>query len=411
MRRVKLLGVAVVLALVAAAGVAALRDSGDYRLNILMPSAGQTFVGAAVVINGEQVGQVSDLGVEGDRAVVTVDIDDAAAPLREGTQARITWESVIGAQVVELMPGPARNVALPSGKRIVSGTESVQVDDVLAALDPATREHLQGVVGELQTTLAGREQAVKSTLDTAGPAVEGMGEVLRAVGDDGPAIKQLVTQLRGMAGELAKRDEELGSSVSNVDRFTSVVAERESSVGDTLAKLPGTVDEATATLRRVPGAVGELDPLLGDLRPATARLPETARNLSPVLTDLRASVANLKPTLGSLDVLLGRTPQLLDGVHSTVPGVTQAVDGLQPAVSFLRPYAPETAGWLSNWVSIFGSQASTGRHIARALITGSSTSWTDNPGVLPPGVQQDPRPKPGEIAGQPWLDANGDGVR
>jgi len=411
MRRAKWVAAALVLALAAGAGVVALSGSDDYELNVVMPSAGQTFVGAAVVINGQQVGEVTELGVIDDRALVTVNLDEAAAPIRAGTKARITWESVIGAQVVELLPGPERNVALPSGKQIVSDIESVQVSDVLAALDGPTRERLQGLVRQLDLTLSGREKQLRHTLQTAGPAIQGVGEVLRAVGEDGPAIRQLVTQLRTMSSELAARDDHLARAVGNVDRMTAQVAGQEDQLKAALRELPATVHEGTRTLRKVPGTVDSLAPLLTDVRPATRRLPATARNLSPVLSELRDTVSVLKPTLRSADVLLGRTPQLLDSAHATVPGVTAAVDEVQPAVAYLRPYTPELAGWLSNWVSIFGSEASNGRNIARALITGSGTSWTDNPGALPPGAKQDPRPAPGSIAGQPWVDANGDGVR
>ncbi|GAA5108415.1 MlaD family protein [Haloechinothrix salitolerans] len=411
MRRAKWVAGAVVAVVVAAAGIMALDGDDGYELRILMPSAGKTFVGARAVIDGSPVGEVTDLGVVDDKALVTVSLEDGAAPLHEGTTARITWESVIGAQVVELLPGPGRNAALPSGKQVVSDIESVQVDDVLAALDKPTRARLQGLVKELDKTLSGREKQLRETLATAGPAVQGVGEVLRAVGEDGPAIRQLIRQLREMAGELASRDEHLARSVRNVDELTAEVAGQQSRLKEALDELPSTVQEGTRTLDKVPGTVDSLGPLLADLRPATRQLPETARNLSPVLSELRRTVSVLKPTLRAADGLLQRTPQLLDSAHGTLPGVTATINEVQPAVAYLRPYTPELAGWLSNWVSAFGSQASNGRNIARALITGSSTSLTDNPGVIPPGVKQDPRPAPGSIAGQPWVDANGDGVR
>jgi phospholipid/cholesterol/gamma-HCH transport system substrate-binding protein len=411
MRTSKLLVAAVLVAVVAAGAVYLFSGNGGYQLKVLMPSAGQTFKGAAVVIGGEEVGEVTDLGVEDDQALVTVEVDEDAAPLREGTTARITWESVIGAQVVELIPGPAKNVALPSGKRIVSKIESVQVDDLLAALDEPTRKRLQGLVTELNQTLRGREEAVRSTLDTAGPAVHALGEMLRAVGEDGPAIRQLIGELRAMSRELAARDDKLATSVTDIGQLTSATAAQERNLSQTLAELPETVRTANGTLRKVPGAVAELNPLLADLRPAVSRLPETARNLSPVLSGLRTSTRLLKPTLRSAAALLDYTPDLLDSTHGALPGTTQAIDRLRPAVAYLRPYTPEAAGWASNWVSVFGSEASNGRNIARALITGSGTSVTDNPGLMPPGVKHDPRPAPGAIAGQPWVDANGDGVR
>jgi phospholipid/cholesterol/gamma-HCH transport system substrate-binding protein len=207
-----------VLALVAF-GITAL-TGGGYQLKLLMPSAGKVFVGGKVLLRGEQIGDVADLGVQGNKALVTIDIDDDYAPLHAGTTARITWSSVIGAQAVDLMPGPASNPELPSGRMITGNTESVQLDDLLAALDRPTRAHVQGLVADLRATLRGREPGVRSTISTAGPAVQAAGQVLKAVGQDGPSIRQLVVQVRGMIQQLSDRDGQLAGVVNNVGDLT-----------------------------------------------------------------------------------------------------------------------------------------------------------------------------------------------
>jgi phospholipid/cholesterol/gamma-HCH transport system substrate-binding protein len=398
-----------VLALVAF-GITAL-TGGGYQLKLLMPSAGKVFVGGKVLLRGEQIGDVADLGVQGNKALVTIDIDDDYAPLHAGTTARITWSSVIGAQAVDLMPGPASNPELPSGRMITGNTESVQLDDLLAALDRPTRAHVQGLVADLRATLRGREPGVRSTISTAGPAVQAAGQVLKAVGQDGPSIRQLVVQVRGMIQQLSDRDGQLAGVVNNVGDLTSVAAPQQEQLKRTLAALPSTVQQANHTLGRIPQTVDNTTPLLTDLRPATSKLAAVSGNLSPVLTKLRPAVAQLRPTLGAANQLLGRTPQLLDTAHGMLPDLNRTLTNAAPAVSFLRPYTPEFAGWLSTWVSTFGSVANNGRHTARALITGSGSSFTDNPGLLPPGMQQQSRPAPGRLVDEPWTDANGDGLR
>lgn len=409
MRRSLLIGIATVVA-AAAVGLTALQNEPDgYRLEILMPAADGTYPGGAVTIRGKQVGEITDVGVRDNKALVSVELESEEGPLPAGTTARINWDSVIGARVLELLPGPTSNPPLPSGKRITSKIERVELDDVLASLNPATRERLQGVVAQLRHTLEGRETSLNATLRTAGPTVHALGQLMRAVGDDGPAIRELITNLHKVTGTLAQRQNELGRMMADLSRVTSATAAKQRAVRHALAELPDTVRQAGETLGRVPGAVDATVPLLKELRPATRQLPGVARDLSPVLRDLRPTVAMLRPTLADARALLRETPALLDTAHATLPGVNRTVTRLQPAVTFLRPYTPELAGWLSNWTSVFASQTS--GNYGRALITASATAFNDNPGVLPPGLTQDPRPAPGSIAGQPWTDANGDGIR
>ncbi|MBN9735655.1 MCE family protein [Pseudonocardia sp. P1] len=408
MRNALLLVVVAVLVLAATAAIVS-RSSG-YRLDIVMPSAEGTFAGDEVAIGGRPVGRVTKVGLEGPRALVSVEIDDDVAPLHEGTGARITWEAVISDRYVELLPGPAGNPDIPSGGRIESDIERVEVDKVLATLDPETMDRIGSTVRQLDSTLEGREGDLNATLATGGPAVQALGEVVRAVGSDGPAIRSLVTELRGITTTLNERDESLRGTIGDLGAVTSSVATREGELSQSVAELPSTLDAADSTFGKIPGAVDEAVPLLDTLQPATRRLPEVARNLSPVLQELRPAVADLRPTLVAAQSLLDRTPRLIDGANEALPAATDIVSRARPAVAFLRPYAPETAGWLANWGSIWAGQDSTG-NFARALLTEGSTSVTSTPGILPPGIQRDERPAPGAPADQPWNDANGDGIR
>jgi phospholipid/cholesterol/gamma-HCH transport system substrate-binding protein len=108
--------------------------------------------------------------------------------------------------------------------------------------------------------------------------------------------------------------------------------------------------------------------------------------------------------------LLNTTPGLLDAVHQTVPGVAGTASYLGPVLNYLRPYTPELAGWLSEWTSNGGNYDANG-HFVRFYLQEGATTFADNPGVLPPGTQNEPYPLPGANANQPWQDAWGSGVR
>lgn len=403
----RLLAVGAVVALVAVA--LKMFGSDPYTLQVVAPAADQTFVGARVLLSGERVGKISEVGVRDGKAVLTVEVDDDHAPLPAGTTARIKWESVLGARVVELTAGKKSSERLPSGHLLAAG-ENVEVDDLLAMLDAPTRAKIKNLLGQLSTTLEGNEGDLNKTLEEAGPTIQALGEVLRAVGSDGAAIKKIVTQLSQVADTVAARDDRLASSVADLNRLMVAVAQKQGDLSDTLKRLPQTIQTATRTLGNVEGPVGSARVLLRELRPSTAQLPGITRDLGPVLASARPALAEVPATLDHADQLLTRTPALATSLRDLLPDVDSALEQANPMVAFLRPYTPELAGWLSNWVGIFGSQNAKGNY-ARALITASASSIDDLLPGVPPGQQQDARPAPGSIAKQSWTDANGDAIQ
>ncbi len=409
MRRIFL--VVLGLAAVAAAALLIAPGDDDYPANVVLPSATGLIAGSKVLVNGFDAGQVDDVSIKDGRAQVTMSLSKDFAPLHSGASAGIVWKAVLGERQLDVRDGPKTNPVIPPGGTLDGKvSDPVEMDKVLAALDPTTRAHLSSLVRGLDDTVAGNETDLRQTLRKAGPTVEALGGVLRAVGSDGPAIKELAGQLNGMVTTLVNRDQQVRAIVSGLAGATEAAAQQREQLRAALRKLPGTLGTADRTLADVPGTVDKAVPLLEDLRPATDRLPAVARTLRPVLADLRPTVAQLRPTLASLGTLLQFTPGLLDSAHGALPGTNSAVSSLTPALSFLRPYTPEVVGWLSNWGSSAANYDSNG-HYMRVNIPAGLTSFDNNPGVMPPGMTSDPFPAPGAIAGQPWTDAFGSGVR
>jgi phospholipid/cholesterol/gamma-HCH transport system substrate-binding protein len=403
------------LALVAiAAGwlVVYLGGGSSYSVKVVLGSATNLVVGGTVEMNGFKAGTISGLAVDSGKALVSLDLDGGYAPLHDGAKVTVGWKALLGERIVNVVDGPHRNPTIPDGGMIPGAqTEPVELDQVLNALDPATRQHLTSVVKQLDATLSSGHSVadVRESIRSAGPAVQALGQVLRALGTDGPAIHDLVGHLDDMVGTVSQHDDAIRAVVDELTTLTTATAQQRSSVTAALRQLPATLDTADTTLGSIPGVVDKAGPLLVDLRPATAKLPSVARNLEPVLTDLQPLAARLRPTLAAAADLLRYTPGLLDTSHATVPNLDATASYLSPVLSFLRPYTPEVQGFLSNWASAFAGYNANG-HFARFEVQGGAASLDANPGVLPPAVSNDPYPLPGANVGQPWTDAFGSGV-
>lgn len=401
---------AAVVAVAVVATVLIRAHSHPYTLTVVMPAADGTINGTPVLIGGDEVGRVSDVGVLGNAARLTIDFGSDRVPLHAGTTARISWNSVVGHREVDILPGPADNPVLPSGQIIRSKVERVELDDLVNTLDAPTRAKVHRLVASLDTTLKRTSGGLNATLKTAGPFVAALGKVLEGVGSDQPAIDQLITRLNGMTTVISNRRSHTSDTVRRLTRVVDAVAAHEKQLRTALDEVPATITAATNLLDHVPPAVNEASPLLEQLRPTADQLPTVARRLNPVLTTLKPTVHDLKPTLAAAQSLLGRTPALLDMGTATVPDVTTALSQLQPAVSFLRPYTPEVVGFLTNWASLFSAKNAAG-HFGRAMIPVSASALDDLPAGVPVGMSQWQTPLPGQLAGQSWTDANGDTAR
>jgi len=404
-------GVAV-LAVAALFATIFLTGTGHYRLSVVLPGATNLVAGTPIRMQGFPAGQVEHITAVGNQARVEFSVAGEHAPLHEGATVRIGWKSLLGERIFEVTDGPATAATLPDGAMVTGQMPApVEIDNVLSMLDPPTRQRLASLVRNLDGTVTGSAPDLNATLRASGPAVDALGNVLRGVGTDGEAIRQLVTRLNGLVSTLNSRDDQLQDVVNHLGNASAVLATKQQQLSQVLAKAPGTLDKATTVLADVPATVNAATPLLSDLRPVTERLRPVAGNLRPLLEDLRPTLEDLRPTLGSATRLLGRTPELLDSLHDTLPDSTDALRHYAPALEFLRPYTPELAGWMSNWASAMANYDSNG-HYARGMVQMGVEAWNANPGGLTgPGVTKDLTPLPGAAAGEPWPDAYGSGMR
>lgn len=410
MRRALAIGLALA-AVVAAGAVGAWSalSSPAYHVTVLLSSADNLVNGGWVTVNGFKAGKIDKISTQDGKALVDFTLDGKDAPLHDGAKVTIEWKALLGERWVEVQDGSRSSTAIPNGGMIPGQQAApVNLDQVLDALNPSTRKHLVSLIGQLNSTLQGHQADAQATLRSAGPALQSLGQVLSSLGSDGPAIRDLVTQTNGMVSTLAARDSSLRSVIDNLTKVTSATVTQRRELAAALRELPSTLDTAQSTLNELPGVTRTTVPLLQQLQPAAAQLPSVARNLEPVLDNLTPVVHRLAPTLTAAQALLHYTPGLLDSAQATLPGVSDATSYAEPALNYLRPYTPELAGWLEEW-SGNGSRYDGNGHFVRFYLQEGATTFSDNPGVLPPGTTADPYPAPGRNVNQPWTDAWGSG--
>ena len=152
MRRMGIVALAAVMMF--AAGAVAFAVNSGYRVSVVLASATNLVEGGAVQINGFEAGRISGISVHDGKAVLTMDLDDDFAPLHDGAKVRVDWKAVLGERLLTVVDGPATNATIPDGG-MLRGEMPVpmEFDQVLAALDQPTRDHLVSVVNKLDDTV------------------------------------------------------------------------------------------------------------------------------------------------------------------------------------------------------------------------------------------------------------------
>lgn len=404
-------GGVVAVALVGAVGLTAAASSDAYETSVVLDSASNLVEDGPVLVNGFEAGHVRSIKVENGKAVVRLALDEDFAPLHEGARVVMSWKATLSERRLEVTDGPEKNAQVPDGGMIPGEQPSpVELDDVLAALDAPTRQHVSSLLKNLNQTLDGHEADAAATVEAAGPALEALGRIAQEVGADEPAIRNLVIRLNQIMAILGQRDDKLRQTVDSLSDVTAEVADRRTQLRDTLNELPPTLKSLRGTMQGIEDVSDDAVPLLEDLEPATAKLGPLAHDLKPVMQDLRPLAADLRPALAATSELLTYTPGLLDRTQDLVPDAEKALTKSATAVDYMRPYTPEMTGYLSTWASAFANWDANG-NFARILGADGLTGVNVNPGVVPPGVTDDPYPAPGGVVGQPWTDAYGSEMR
>lgn len=246
-------GAVVVLGLLAtgllALQVGAFEGFGErMELEVVFPDAAGLTVGTQVAVAGIEVGQVSDLRLDGHRARATLAIDPAVT-LHESTEARIRSRSVLGEKYVQLVPGPVDGAVLVDGDVLPEAAPQVEIDQLVARIGPA--------------------------LEAVDPA----------------AITRIVQAVDTVFME---DPEVLARVLRNADRTLSEAAETVVAGRQTLHRADQVLRRLDTTGSEVVDLVVRADALLATLQEASEPLPETIARADRVLRDLERALGPLE---------------------------------------------------------------------------------------------------------------------
>jgi phospholipid/cholesterol/gamma-HCH transport system substrate-binding protein len=386
---------ALAIALVVVA-VMLLGSGGQHTYRLYFQNAGQLVKDDDVQIGGRRVGSIKSIDLtQNNEAKITIGVDNAFAPLHQGTTAiiRATSLSGIANRYIALTPGPDSNPKIPDNGELLADktTSPVDLDQVFDTLDPPTRKALQQFIQGSATWYDGVGRQANQGAKYFNPALSTTQRLVDEVIRDQQTFNDFLVHSSRTVTALASRRADITDLVTNANTTAAAIGSENVALAQALGLLPGTLRKANTTFVNLRATLGDLDSLVNASKPV-------APKLAPFFAQLRPLVSDAKPTIHDLALLLHRAGpgnDLVDLLRKTPslerlakPTFADSITALQkstPVLQFIRPYTPDFVGWLRD----FGQGASNydaNGHFARIQPIVNAFSFTDNPagGTLSP---------------------------
>jgi phospholipid/cholesterol/gamma-HCH transport system substrate-binding protein len=318
-----------------------------YVINVELPTSqaitpGQ---GQMVSVSGVTVGRVKDVTLRDGRAVVGMDIKRSELPAVYADATVLTRpRTPLADMSIELDPGGATSGKLDEGALIpVSrSAPNVNVDEILAGLDGDTRPAFQALLKGLGEGVGTGEDPVnlRALLKQTRPTLVQTKVLTDAIRARRVELRRLVSNLAKLTGRLSGQTGDLRTLVSAGNATFGALAAEDEAVRASLAKLPGTLQQADGALAAATPLVRELKPALTALTAAARALPGTLAAVRPLAREGTPAVRELRGLSREAQPLAGSLSQAVSGLRPIVPNLIKATDVLQYVVNELA-YNPE----------------------------------------------------------------------
>lgn len=342
-RATAILGVAVIvvaalIGYVSYNALSGLPFQSRYHVSIKLPDAERLRATDDVRIASVRVGQVADVTVEAARsgappsARVRLALDPAVGRLPVDTTATVRAASALGATYVQLTLGDATRTVPPGGTLpLTDARGTVAVTDLFQVFDRSATRNFQSATASLAVGLAGRGEALNSTIGSLAGLLPDATDVASALAAPEAQLSTLLSSWASTASVLGPESLPLARVVSNGARTLGAFAEARRSFESAIESAPTAERATTTAFVAVRPALDGLAELMTDLEPAARRLPSALATINSTLAAGRRPL----DALPELSRPLGRAMRTLETV-SRIPSTDGALRKLADVMHALE---------------------------------------------------------------------------
>jgi virulence factor Mce-like protein len=253
-----------------------------YDLEAELPSGAKLVKGNEVRTGGFRVGVVQEIKpttvrVEGETrsvALVKMKLDKVVEPLAADTRLRVRPRSALGLKYVELTPGRSEEELQPGSRiPIRNSSEPLELEDVLSAFQPNTRQDVRTATEGFGDAFTGRGTSINTAIEALNPFFRHLVPVMRTLSDPDTQLDQFFLQLGRAAAQVAPVAETQAVLFTRMADTFEAISRNPAALQATIEKSPPTEDTAISSFRVQRPFLADFVDLSRRLRPAVRQLP------------------------------------------------------------------------------------------------------------------------------------------
>ncbi len=318
--------------------------SHPYKLTAVFQNGAGILANNEVFMNGTKVGRIDNVEAVNGQAQVTMIVENAAAlPIYRDAAAQVRIKNLLGETYVEISRGDRSSGSLPDGGvlPVEQTITPVQIDEVLAVLDPQSRQRLQLLI------------------NGAGDALANNGQNLN---DQAGIVNNLFSSLNGPAAELKARQQQLDDIVLELQRFYDMLARQRDEVRQEFVTWNDVMAQQAAQNVAISGTIQQADTLLSSLgNLVNGEVP----NLRATFAELPGTLSNLSSFLGQSDTILTSltsSDKVLKGIHQVFLSLGTSFADTDPTVQDPHAFPDQQGNRYQHLWSVYSVSASNCSH-------------------------------------------------
>jgi ABC-type transporter Mla subunit MlaD len=282
--------------------------------------------------------------------VATIELDRRFAPLHSDARAILRQKTLLGETYVELTPGTRHSRFLKEGGQLGNGQvqPTVELDELLQAFDPGTRQAFHIWQQELARTITNRGQDFSDAIGNLPAFTTDASALLKVLYDQSSDLTKLVRNTGTVFEALSRNSGQLHNLITNSEATFSATAAQNEALATTFSIFPTFLRESRLTFTKLQTFATNTDPLIRDLKPVAHDLRPTLHSVRLLAPDLRRLFNNLSPLINVSkkglpalqDTLRGLGPNAL--LDQTGPFLSQ----LNPILQFLELYQKQVSDFI-----------------------------------------------------------------
>ena len=324
-----------------------------YRFKVAFPEATQLGLEADVREAGVTIGKVRAKSIDPghrNRTVVTIQLDPRYAPLASDARAILRQKTLLGETYVELTPGTKSAPKIPEGGWLADGRvqRTVELDEVIRALDPATRRAFQTWQQSLASAVNGRGRDLNDALGNLPAFADDGTALLRVLDVQHAAVRGLINGTSQVFGALNRDQGRLRDLITSSGKVFAATSQRQQALAQAILIFPTFLTESRLTFRRLESFSADADPLVQELRPALRDAQPTLRDVGAFAPDLQHFFKGLPPLIQASKTGLPALRDTLDGTRPLLGSLQPFLEQLNPVLQWLEYSQRTVADFLSN---------------------------------------------------------------